>query len=68
MIITYSECVSVVLVILHVKRLLGIILPSVACPILPYLPRFTHKRHNFRGEKRFLNIKCVFDFLYNVSL
>ena len=34
-VITYSECVSVALVIQHVERMRHIILPSVACLALP---------------------------------
>ena len=34
--ITYSECVSVALVIRHAKRMRRIVLPSVACLALPY--------------------------------
>ena len=35
--ITYYECVSVVLVMQHAKRMRRIILSSVACLALPYL-------------------------------
>jgi hypothetical protein len=34
--ITYSECVSVALVIQHAKRMRRIILSSVACLAVPY--------------------------------
>jgi hypothetical protein len=57
--ITYSECVSVALVIQHVKRM-RLILPSVACPALPYFFTLSYKRHDFR--KTLLNIKCAFWF------
>jgi hypothetical protein len=56
--ITYSECVSVALVIQHAKRMRRIILPSVACLAVPYFSTLSHKRHDCR--KKFLNIKCVF--------
>jgi len=44
--ITYSDCVSIALVIQHAVR--RIILPSVACPALNYLSIMSHKRHDFR--------------------
>jgi hypothetical protein len=58
--ITYSECVSVALVIQHAKRMRSIILSSVACLALLYVSTLSHKRHDFR--KKLLNIKCVFWF------
>jgi hypothetical protein len=60
MCITYSERVSAALVIRHAKRMRHIILPSVACLALPYFSTLSHKRHDFRKEKKFMNIKCVF--------
>jgi len=65
MIITYSECESVVLVIQHAMRMR----PIVICG----LPRFTiffhiiSERHDFR-KQNLLNIKFVFEFIYNVCL
>jgi hypothetical protein len=55
--ITYSECVLVALLIQHVTRISHIAICG--------LPRSTifaisHKRNAFRGEKKLLNIKCVF--------
>jgi hypothetical protein len=47
-IITYSECVSVALVIRHAKRMRRIILSSVARLAVPYVCTFPHKRHDFR--------------------
>jgi len=38
------------------------ILSSVPCPALQYFPTLSHKRHDFRGEKKLLNTKCVFLF------
>jgi hypothetical protein len=63
--ITYSECVSVALVIQHGKRMRCIILESVASLSLPYFSTLPHKRHDFRGEKNIEHKICVFDFLYN---
>ena len=51
--ITYSERVSVVLVSQHAKRMRRIILLSVACPALPHLSIFSHKRHDFREKKSY---------------
>ena len=47
---TSSECVSVALVIQHVKRMRYSILPSVACPTLPYCSTLPHKRHDCKGK------------------
>jgi len=38
--ITYSQCVSVALVIHHAKRIPPIIPSGVVCPVLPYFPHF----------------------------
>ena len=43
------------------------ILSSVACPALQYFFTFSRKRHDFRGEKSYLNIKCVFRFSVQFS-
>jgi hypothetical protein len=45
-IVTYSECVSVALVIQHAMRMRRIILSSVACPALPYISTLSNKRHD----------------------
>jgi hypothetical protein len=57
--ITYSECVTVVLVIQHAKRMRRILLSSVVCPALPYFSALSHRRHVFR-EKKLLNLKFEF--------
>jgi hypothetical protein len=59
--ITYSECVSVVLVIQHALRMRRIILSSVSCPALQHV--FPHYLINGTVlEKKLLNTKCVFWF------
>ena len=44
---TYSECVSVALIIQHAKRMCRIVLSFVTCPSLPYFSTLSHKRHDF---------------------
>jgi hypothetical protein len=48
--ITYSECVSVALVVQHTKRVRPITLSSMACPALPYFSTLSHKKHDFREK------------------
>jgi hypothetical protein len=47
---TFSECVSVALIIQHAVLMRRIILPCVACPDLPYFLTLFHKRHDFREK------------------
>ena len=54
----------VALVIQHAKRMLRIILSSVACPAVPNYS--THKLHVSR--KKLFKIEFVFWFLYNFCL
>ena len=42
---TYSEYVSVALVMQHVKHIHHIMLPHVACLALPYSSTLSHKQH-----------------------
>jgi hypothetical protein len=46
--ITYSECVSVALVIQPAERMLLIIVLNVACLAPTYFSTSAHKRHNYR--------------------
>jgi hypothetical protein len=48
--ITYSECVSVTLVIQHAKRMRRIILSSVAYLVLPHFSTLSHKRYYYRKK------------------
>jgi hypothetical protein len=55
---TYSEYVSVALVIQHAKRIRRSILSSVVCLNLPYFSAFSKKRYEF-WKKKIQNTKCV---------
>jgi hypothetical protein len=57
--ITYSQCVSVALVIKHAKRMSCIILSSVASLALLYFSTLSHKQHDCRKKVTEYKI-CVF--------
>jgi len=48
--IIYYECVSVALVIWHVKHMHHIISSPVVCPALPYFSTLSHKWHDFQEK------------------
>jgi hypothetical protein len=60
--ITHSQCVFVALRI--PTKLACAILPSVARPDLQYFSTLSHKRHDFRKEKKVTEHETCFDFLY----
>ena len=47
--VTYSECVSVALVIQHGKRMRHVVLSFVDRLAQPYYLIFSHKQHEFQG-------------------
>ena len=59
--ITYSECVSVALIIQHAMRMRRTMSSSVACLTLHHFSEFSHKRYDL-PEKKLLNPKSVFWF------
>jgi hypothetical protein len=52
---TYSEPVYVALVTQRAMRMRRIILPSLACPAVPYFTLLSHT-----SLEKLLNVKCVF--------
>jgi hypothetical protein len=56
--ITYSEYVSVELIIQHSKHMRRIIISSVACALVPYFSALALQRLDVQKELR--NTKCVF--------
>ena len=66
--ITYSECVSVVLVILHAERMRPVVLSLVASLALQHFSTLSHKRCDCR--KNFLEHKVsvlIFSATLNIS-
>jgi len=47
---TYSDSVSVTIVIHHVMRMRRMILSSVFCPVLKYYSTLSRKRYDFRKK------------------
>jgi hypothetical protein len=58
--ITYSESESVALFSQHAMHISHIILPSVACPVPPYLSTLSHKWYDL--WKQVTEHKCLFGF------
>jgi hypothetical protein len=59
--VTYSERVSLALGTQYAMCMRRIILPSVSCLTLTYLPTLSHKRHDFLEKKGgAVNMKRVF--------
>jgi hypothetical protein len=48
--VTYSERVFVALVTQNAKGMCRILLSFVACPAVPHVTNFSHKRHDFRKK------------------
>jgi hypothetical protein len=59
--VTYSEYMSVALVIQHAKRMRRTILSSVVCPALPYFSTLSHKWRDF-PKNVIKNKMCVLIF------
>ena len=66
MCVTYSECVSVSLIIQHKQSMRHIILLSVACLALLYFSKLYHKRYDFR--KKVVEQKFMLSFSVKLCL
>ena len=51
-VVEYSECLSVALGIRRAVRLCRIILSSVACRAVQYIPTLSYKRRDFRKQRK----------------
>jgi len=60
--------VALTLLIQHTMLMHRAMFSSVACLALPYISALFHKRCDFRRWGWVLNIKCLFNFLYNMYL
>jgi hypothetical protein len=65
--ITYSECVSVTVVIQHAMGLRRIVLPSVTSLALPYFSTLFHKHHDCRGKIPYWTYSVCFVFSTTLS-
>jgi hypothetical protein len=65
----WKAITTLTLVIRHVNRvfLRRIILSYVVCLTRPYYTTISHKWHNFRKQKKFLNKKCAYWFSPQLS-
>jgi len=63
---TYSERMSVALIMKRAKRMRRIILSTVLCPAVPYFSTLSHKRHDF--NKNIIDHEMSFDFRYSFCL
>ena len=63
-IVAYSDCVLVNLVIHYEMYNTRATLSSAACPAVQYFSTVFHKRPDFREKKVIDHILCVVDFLY----
>ena len=58
--ITYSDCMSVALVLQHAKRLRRIVMPFVACVVPPSFFTLSHTRHDIRKQLLNTLVQYVF--------